>query len=83
MAEGGAFANPMPERARASDPSSSAFVLSHNRRASNSGKSPGSDSDQSSSSSSRGSRSSQGQGSKTVGRIAKLGKKYYCCFGSC
>ncbi|KAG1366945.1 NAC domain-containing protein 96 [Cocos nucifera] len=75
VAEGGAFANPMPERARDSDPSSSAYEPSHNRKASSSGKSPGSDSDQSSSSSSRGR-------SKTVGRIAKLGKKYYCCFGS-
>ncbi|XP_073105338.1 NAC domain-containing protein 13-like isoform X2 [Elaeis guineensis] len=81
VAEGGAFANPMPERAWASGPSSSAYELSHNRKASSSGKSPGSDSDQSSSGSSRGSRTSRGQGLKTVGRIAKLGK-YYCCCGS-
>ncbi|XP_008806192.2 NAC domain-containing protein JA2-like isoform X1 [Phoenix dactylifera] len=82
VVEGGTFANPIPERARTFGPSSSAYELSHNRKASTSGKSPGSHSDQSSSSSSCGSRTSQGRGSKTVGRIARLGKKYYCCFGS-
>lgn len=82
MVERGTSSNPMPEEARASEPSSSADELCHIGRASDSGKSPDSHSDQSSSDSSHGSRTSKGQGSNSAGRIAKLGKKYYCCFGS-
>ncbi|XP_038977170.1 NAC domain-containing protein JA2-like [Phoenix dactylifera] len=82
VVEGGTSANPMPEEARASDPSSSADELSRNGKAANSGKSPDCLSDQSSSDGSHGSRTSKGQGSKSAGRIKKLGKKYYCCFGS-
>ncbi|XP_010943150.1 uncharacterized protein [Elaeis guineensis] len=82
VVEGGTSANPIPEEARASEPSPSADELSHSGRASDSGKSPDSHSDQSSSDSSHGSRTSKGQGSKSAGRIAKLGKKYYCCFRS-
>ncbi|KAG1342121.1 NAC domain-containing protein 41 [Cocos nucifera] len=83
VVEGSTSANPMPEEARASEPSSSADKLSDIGRASDPGKSPDSHSDQSSSDSSHGSGTSKRQGLKSAGRIAKLGKKYYCCFGSC